>query len=241
MGWGSSRGHAYTLCWRGASSRKRCSAAVGPCACRSALGGASGAPRCSSTAALSGGLVPPRPSARARCSGAAPCASGALSANGVHEALPVVPLYAVRMVRPRLTREPRTYCAPPPGQAALRLRYVQRAGGWYAWPIRTVVRPRGVRASTRRRRATLRGSSPAPTRPPRGARSLPPHRPPRPSCRAQAATQPRATRPPPPRPPRRPAAGQMSSGSAAPPPPAASCPRRRAPRPRRSGLHSLAA
>ena len=44
--------------------------------------------------------------------------------------------------------------------AALCLRYVRYAGGWYAWPVRTVRRLRGVRVSTgahvqhtRRRRA----------------------------------------------------------------------------------------
>ena len=49
---------------------------------------------------------------------------------------------AVRTARPRLVRVRRTYSAcGPGGQAALRLRCAQHAGGWYA-------RPRGVRVNT---------------------------------------------------------------------------------------------
>ena len=39
----------------------------------------------------------------------------------------------------------------PWGQAALRLRYVPNAGGWYAQPVRTQRRRRGVRVSSDRR------------------------------------------------------------------------------------------
>ena len=49
--------------------------------------------------------------------------------------------------RPRLVRVRRTY------SSALSLRYVQHAGGWYAWPARTVRRrPRDVRVSLAGRR-----------------------------------------------------------------------------------------
>ena len=49
--------------------------------------------------------------------------------------------------RPRLVRVRRTY------SSALSLRYVQHAGGWYAWPVRAVRRrPRDVRVSLAGRR-----------------------------------------------------------------------------------------
>ena len=56
--------------------------------------------------------------------------------------------YAVRTVRtarPRLVRVRRTYSSASPGQAALSHRYVQYAGGWYAYS--TVRRP-GTHVST---------------------------------------------------------------------------------------------
>ena len=60
-----------------------------------------------------------------------------------------MPRYAVRTQRLRLVRVPRTYkYAGPWGQAALRLRYVPSAGGWYAKPVRTQRRRRGVLVSS---------------------------------------------------------------------------------------------
>jgi len=51
----------------------------------------------------------------------------------------------VRTARPRLVRVPCTYRGAP---AALCLRCVRYAGGRYAYPVRTVRRPRDVRVST---------------------------------------------------------------------------------------------
>ena len=47
----------------------------------------------------------------------------------------------------RYARTQYVQCVGPWGQAALRLRYGRYAQGWYAWPVRTLRRPRGARVS----------------------------------------------------------------------------------------------
>ena len=59
--------------------------------------------------------------------------------------------YSYGTARSRLVRGPGTHGACVAGQLPCAFWYIQGAEGWYAWPVRTVRRPQGIRVSLGRR------------------------------------------------------------------------------------------